>query len=63
MFTLQCPPWVLRPDMFVEVNLQKDPTLADLGTRYLPGPHLVLERDRVNLEIRGGFLQGECQHG
>lgn len=63
MITLQRPPRILCPDMLVEVNLQKDPTLADLGTGDFSRPCLVLERNRVNLQIGGSFLQGEGGHG
>jgi len=45
-----------------QVNLDEDPTFADLGSRYLAGIGLVQQRDRVNLQEGRGFLQGERLH-
>jgi hypothetical protein len=48
--------------MLDQVNFHEHPALADLGTRNLTGAGLVLQRDRMNLEEAGSFLQGKCFH-
>ena len=62
MLTLQRSPRILCADMLDQVNFQKDPTPADLRSRYLAGSRFLLQRDRVNQEISGSFLQGERSH-
>ena len=51
MLTLQRSPRILCADVLDQVNFQKDPTLADLRSRYLAGSRFLLQRDRVNQEI------------
>ena len=63
MLTLQRSPRILCADVLDQVNFQKDPTLANLCPRYLSGTGFLLQRDRMNQEIGGGFLQGERLHG
>lgn len=63
MLTLQRSPRILCADVLDQVNFQKDPTLADLRPRDFAGPCFLLQRDRVNQEIGGSFLQGERSHG
>jgi hypothetical protein len=48
--------------VFDEVNVEEDPALADLGTRNLAGARLLLQRDRMDVEERGGGLQIERVH-
>ncbi|MFP6557363.1 hypothetical protein WJ542_03330 [Paraburkholderia sp. B3] len=48
--------------MFDQVNFEKNPALADLGTRNRPGFRLFQQRDWMNLQELGGLLQGERLH-
>lgn len=48
--------------MLDQVNLDEDPAFTDLGSRYLPGLGFTQERDRMNLQQVGGFMQGEGFH-
>jgi hypothetical protein len=48
--------------VFDEVNVDEDPALADLGARNLARARLLLQRDRMDVEERGGGLQIERVH-
>jgi len=63
MFTLQHSPPVLCADIFEEVNFHEYPGPSDLRPRDLAGACLVLQRDRMNLQERRSFSQGERRHG
>ena len=63
MFTLQHSPWILCADMLDQVNVEKDPALADLGTGDFTRTGFILQRDRMNLQELGGLEQGERVHG
>lgn len=63
MLTLQRSPLIVCADMLDQVNFEEDPTLTDLGSRYLTGSSFLLQRHRMNLQIIGGLLQGEGAHG
>jgi hypothetical protein len=45
-----------------QVNVHKDPALADLRTRNFAGASLLLQRHRVNVQECGSGLQIECVH-
>ena len=49
--------------MFDQVNFDKDPALANLGTGYFTRTRLFLQRDGMNFEQFGGLLKGERIHG
>jgi len=59
MLTLQRSPPVVCSDVFEQVNLDKDPTLADLRARDFSGAGFLLQRDGVDIEQTGRRLQGE----
>jgi hypothetical protein len=44
--------------MLDQINLHEHPTLADLGPWYFASADFVLQRNGVNLEETGSFLQG-----
>jgi len=48
--------------VFNEVNVDEDPGLADLGARDLAGARLLLQRDRMDVQERGGGLEIEGVH-
>jgi len=63
MLTLQRSPRIVCADVLDQVNFEKDPTLSYLRSRYFAASCFFLQRDRVNLQIVCGLLQGECAHG
>lgn len=48
--------------MLDQVNVDEHPALADLRARNLAGAGLLLQRDRMNVQERGGSLQIERVH-
>ena len=46
-----------------QVNIKKNPTLADLGSRDLTRAHLLLQGNGVDVQELRGVLEGERIHG
>lgn len=63
MLTLQRSPLIVCADMLDQVNFEEDPALTDLGSRYLTGSSLLLQRHRMNLQKISSLLQGKGTHG
>ena len=63
MFTLQRPLQILCADVFHKVNINKNPTLADLGSRDLTRARFLLQGNGVDVQELRGFLEGERIHG
>jgi hypothetical protein len=53
----------LCADVFHKVNIKKNPTLADLGSRDLTRAGLLLKRHGVDEQELCGFLEREGFHG
>ena len=56
MFTLQRPLPILCADVFHKVNIKKNPTLADLGSRDLTRAHLLLQGNGVDVQELRSFI-------
>ena len=63
MFTLQRPLRILCADVFHKVNIKKNPTLADLGSRDLTRARFLLQGNGVDVQELRGVLEGERIHG
>ena len=63
MFTLQRPLRILCADVIHKVNIKKNPTLADFGSRDLTRAHLLLQGNGVDVQELRGVLEGERIHG
>ena len=63
MFTLQRPLRILCADVFHKVNIKKNPTFADLGSRDLTRARLLLQGNGVDVQELRGVLEGERIHG
>ena len=46
-----------------QVNIKKNPALADLSSRDLTRAHLLLQGNGVDVQELRGFLEGERIHG